>query len=422
MAVQDRKKGTPVGGATGDGRAVGVGRWRRAAIAVAVLAGLVTAPGQAGAHPAQDASLAPICEAPADSPAAGDWVADPRTQADLTAVDQAAQAASAEVVGLIADDQAQSLTVVADAAAPADQVAELQARVEAAAGGTDVEVRLSCRPLDQLQAVQADLASLHQGALEGASYAYEIDPATGTVAVYADDAATAKAINATFGDQVSVTVAGLDRTSGGRTSDASPHYGDARISSGGVTCSSNFSFRNNVFGTRVTATAGHCGGGSWYSGGNLVGSVVYQSVPNPDIEMLYASGQNQTNVIYTDPCSPCTRTVTSKHDPGVNELVCVGGAISLADCGATVMSTNATFCDTWGCTYGLTHAFLLGTTQLCSSGDSGGVVYQREGSSEATANGLIVASVGPGFGGWGCYFHRITQVEATINSTLLTSP
>jgi hypothetical protein len=423
MAVQSTNKRVAGGGASGGGRVpAGVGRWRRAAVAVAVLAGLVAAPGHAGAHPAQDASPTPMCEAPADSPAAGDWVADPQTQADLTAVDQAAQAASADVVGLIADDEAQTLTVVADAAAPAQEVADLQERVEAAAGPTEVEVRLSCRPLDQLEAVQEDLSSLHDGALEGASYAYEVDPATGTVAVYADDAATAQAIGASFGDQVSVTVAELDRTSGGRTSDASPHYGDARITSGGVTCSSNFAFRNNVFGTRVTATAGHCGGSSWYSGGNLVGNVVYQSLPNPDIEMLYASGQNQTNVIYTDPCSPCTRTVTSKHDPGVSELVCVGGAITLADCGGTVMSTNATFCDTYGCTYGLTHAFMLGNTQLCSSGDSGGVVYQRDGSSEATANGLIVASVGPGFGGWGCYFHRISQVEAAINSTLLTSP
>jgi hypothetical protein len=394
---------------------------RRALLVVGVLAGVAATPGGAWARPAEGSAPAPICAAP-DDPAAGAWTAQPATQDDLAAVGAVAASSPVGVLGTIADDQAQTLIVVADSAAPPDAVADLADDVAAAADGSAVEVRTSCRPLDDLEAAQSELAQLHDGPLAGAAYAYQIDPAAGTVAVYADDDATAAALSARFGDEVAVQVAELDRTSGGRTADASPHYGDARITSGSTTCSSNFSFRSNVYGTRVTATAGHCFGSAWSSGGNLVGNVVLQSVPNPDIEMLYASGQNQTNVIYTDPCSPCTRTVTAKHDPGVNELVCVGGAVTLADCGATVISTNATFCDPLGCTYGLSQAFLLGSTQLCAAGDSGGVVYQRDGSSAATANGLIVASVGPGFGGWGCYYHRISTVEATLNATLLTSP
>lgn len=70
----------------------------------------------------------------------------------------------------------------------------------------------------------------------------------------------------------------------------------------------------------------------------------------------------------------------------------------------------------------LTQVFRLGNPEIAEPGDSGGVVYQRSGSSGALASGLIVAGGGPIYGGYTEWHHTIPQIESEFGVTLLTSP
>jgi hypothetical protein len=261
-------------------------------------------------------------------------------------------------------------------------------------------------------------------ALTLSGVAYSINPLAGVVDVIVTREIDRSQVEKSFGEKVAVAVAkDLALFSGGRYGDASPHYGDAAISPGWVppTCTSNFSFRSNVYGTRVTASAGHCGWAYWWSGPNYLGDTVFNSA-SPDVQMIYGSGQSYTNQIYVDPCSPCTRTVIGKASPGVNEYVCVGGSVTLAQCGIEVINTNATFCPGTGepCTYNMIQTFKL-LNEYAGPGDSGGIVYQRSGASNALAVGMIRGG-GWVFGGLTVFHTKVSTIEATLNVTLVTSP
>ena len=146
--------------------------------------------------------------------------------------------------------------------------------------------------------------------------------------------------------------------------------------------------------------------------------------------MLYTAGQAYTNRIHTTPGSPTTRTVIGKHDLTLNEYACAGGQTTLAQCGTIVNSTNYFQCYLGGC-YSFIQLFLPTApgNPPCNHGDSGGVVYQRSGSTGAIANGMINAGTvdtngNPlyGFGGYDCWSTRISAVEAAMAGTVKTSP
>ena len=209
----------------------------------------------------------------------------------------------------------------------------------------------------------------------------------------------------------------VENLSGGRTNDASPHYGDARITSHG--CSANFSYTNNGYGFREQVTAGHCGSsGTYFSGANSLGPILTHN-DVPDLNQYADLNQNYTNRIYVDPCCPSERNVIGKVNPGVGAFVCVGGSYSLSQCGASITSNPASWCVGGFCQSGGIRGQLTGVV-IAQGGDSGGIVYQRSGDTNAIAAGMINAGVQAG----GDYFfgHTIAQIEATYALTLLTVP
>jgi hypothetical protein len=346
---------------------------------------------------------------------AQDWLTTPAAQSDVHAVNAVAERHREQLLGVTRDNGSRELLVVIDPGAGSESVDRLVSELDDLDLSLDVVIRSGCHGVDDLRQVQDSLD--HTGDRD-LVFAHALDPARGAVSVMTNDARFAETLSARYGDLVDVAVTDqLSRLIGGRDNDGIPHYGDADIGP----CSSNFSFSHPMF-YRVTATAGHCGNGTFYSGSNLVGSTLDRRFPNPDMQLLWSLYHDYTNRIYVDPCCPSVRTVIGQSTPGVNQFVCVGGAESLSQCGAEVINTNAQFCDSDGCTNNLTQVFRLGNPAIAIPGDSGGVVYQRSGSSGALASGLIVAGGGPVYGGWTEWHHTIPQIQATFGVTLVTSP
>jgi hypothetical protein len=329
-------------------------------------------------------------------------------------------------------DQRRVLVVVDPGTATKDSMKTLEADLRAVAPGINPQVRSGCHPRGPLDAAVKRLLAGGLG-LKG-PYGFTISPATGTVEVHADSPSDAATIKQVLGDTVTILPGRPGPFQGSRQSDSSPHYGDAAINwqvtnSQWVICSSNFSYVSNYYGTQVTATAGHCGGGVWTSGGYTVGANVDSTYPGPDVELLYTAGESHTNQIYSDPGAPTTRTVIDQHDLGLNEYACAGGERTLAQCGAFVASTSYYECYTGVC-QNFIQLFRPSAQgdPMCNHGDSGGVVYQRSGSSGAIANGMINAGTVDdngdplyGFGGYDCWTTPISTIESALNISLKTT-
>ena len=348
------------------------------------------------------------------------WLAGSDGQKVAVAVNAEAAKMGSTVLGVSSDHDRQKILVVLDPAAPGKERAAAETTFAAAGYGSIVEVRVGCRSLSVLKPVIDALSSNDFAATAGAAYAFGLEPTTGTIRIGTDSADFARRVSKQYGELVEVDVTPRIGAHS-RLADASPHYGAARITDFVHDCTSNFTYVSNVYFTRIMATAGHCfpDDALIYSGGNLVGEVVYRSVPNPDVAMLYSAGQSYTNRIYTDPGSPSNRSVVGKISPGVNTYVCTSGSFTFAKCGAQVINTNEYYCDPDGCRYNLTQTFNF--DQFCRPGDSGGPWYVKSGSSNALAAGLHWGGF-TAFGGWSCLFHKISTVESTLNATLLTTP
>jgi hypothetical protein len=376
--------------------------------------------------------LPTICDRPDDSvlrdsptaeggyPQAAEWIAGDVGQQEVSRLNAALERYDGSLVGATRDHSAQEIIVVVDSQAPSADVDRLLAEIASLQLKRKVAVRSSCRPKRELQQVERDLAEM---AKQTNGLAFSTDAAAGVVTAVVGTEVDKATLEARFGSRVRVGVAGgVAVFAGNRFNDSSPHYGDTAISPGFVapTCTSNFSYTSNVYGTRTTASADHCGSSAWWSSSNHVGDTVFTSF-SQDVQMIYAAGQNYTNKIYVDPCSPCVRTVVGKASPGVNELVCVGGQVSLAQCGIEVISTNATYCPPgYACTYNMLQTFAL-QNEYATFGDSGGIVYQRSGASNALAVGMIRGGAWV-FGGLSAFHVKVSTIESTISATLATSP
>lgn len=358
------------------------------------------------------------------------WIAGENGQAAVRALNARLDRERSQVLGVIPDhDQRRVLVVVDSGTSSAEYMEQLDSEVAAVAPELRPQVRPSCHPRGPLDATVERLRSTSKDLGIKGPFGFTISAATATVEIVADSPDDAATMQQEFGDTVTILPGRPSEFQGSRTSDSSPHYGDAKITTGWSPCSSNFSFVSNAYGTQVTATAGHCGSGSWYSGANLVGDTIYWS-SNPDVEMLYAAGQNHTNQIYTTPGSPTTRSVTSKHNLTLNEYTCAGGYVTESDCGAYVTSTAYYQCISGVCR-NYVQIFRLSDPgdYICNHGDSGGVIYQRSGSSNAIANGMINAGTVDGggvplygFGGYDCWTTPISQIESTLNVSLKITP
>ncbi len=353
------------------------------------------------------------------------WLFGPEGRVEVEAL-SVAIGSSGAVLGVDIDHEARSLTVVVDLGHV--DGARVEAVVAAYDGPLDVDVRVSEQTADRLEDALRHVeqrpgdAVLHSE--PSASY---VDPVTETVVVITPaDGAVAQAMREEYGDDVTIVDGRPHRLGGGRTADLSPHWGGAQIwnQQTGNPCSSGFT-TYNLFGVRGSTTAAHCGAANapWWTAWTTNPSYFLgygwgnTSFPTQDFQWIHASGPTYTNVIYTDPGSPSSRNVTGKADPVLSSTVCASGAATRASCSPVVTSTNASLCDDWGCTPNLAYAVANPWSAIATSGDSGGPVYTRSGSTNAIARGLIV---GTAFGN-----DVFIQKRSTIESaglTILTSP
>ena len=292
--------------------------------------------------------------------------------------------------------------------------------------GVSTAVIVGCHSGAQL-ATAADLLAgraWHPAAAK-ATFGFAIDATDSRVhASFAvKDRAAAEAAQRALGDLAVVTLDGAGRT--GRLDDGTPHWGGAgvRVGSGGINtniCTTAFTVRRNSDGQRGGVTAGHCftNGQSVYSSSRFWGtSWGRANYPAFDMVGVAATSQTYENKIHVDPCCPVVRTVTNRKAPAVNDSVCQSGMITRAICGLVITNLFAELCDADGCTGGLLDAH-RGTDTVIRGGDSGGPIYIRNGSNNATAVGL---NVGTTTGGQNLVGEKLGNIESHLGITILTS-
>jgi hypothetical protein len=238
----------------------------------------------------------------------------------------------------------------------------------------------------------------------------------------------AQALADALGDRVAVELGEAARA--GRLNDGNPHYGGSGIRVGyssntdSNTCTSGFEIRRNANGKLGMTAAGHCfaNSDSIYSSTQYYGSAWDKfSFPSLDAMTVISTSETYDNVIHTEPCSPCTRTVTAKGTAGAGGYVCLSGMVTQAICSVYVESTSASICDSYGCTYGLMQGYRNGDT-IVRPGDSGGPVYARTGTASATALASIVGGVGSRTStSTRVLAEHVTSIEDLLDVTVLTS-
>ncbi|MEV4412158.1 hypothetical protein [Catellatospora sp. NPDC049609] len=415
-----------------------------------LLAALVTA------LPAQ-AALAPTADCRVDAPApalltarAGDgtpaylqWLDTASVRQANVAVQQAAQAALGVpegkqriattlrqgLIGSAIDHNTRTVTLVVTPEAR-DRVAEVGARISAVPAARDAaagapSVKVGCFPADRLIAADELLfgRAWHPDA-SAATFSYYLDAADSRYRVSFDPAypEAAQALRDALGEVAEVTLDGAMRT--GRLNDGEPHFGGAglRAGSGATnTCTSGFVARRNSDGRIGGTTAAHCfsNGQSIYSSTQYWGAASGESdYPAYDMMFVSASAEKYDNKIHTDPCCPTERFVTAKRNAVIGDSVCLSGMVTKATCGIAVNSLQGVLCAADGCTYGLMQGNRGGDV-IVKPGDSGGPVYIRSGTSNATGLAMII----------GCSSSSCTSVlaehmsviEAHLGLTVLTS-
>lgn len=210
-----------------------------------------------------------------------------------------------------------------------------------------------------------------------------------------------------------------------RTADTAPHWGGAKISSSGASCTSGFTVRGKTTGNRYSVTAGHCGpnGTVWNSGGYAFGQTAGRS-GYPEYDQARIAGSTYSNSIYTDGIDNFdVRTVTGANDGAVGDTVCVSGAVTRSICGITIKSLSATYCDDPSrpatCSTYLMRGRRSDDRVIARKGDSGAPVYQRNVTkSRASIRGMVIAY---DMGGSRLYAERYASISNHLNVVAVTS-
>ncbi|MBE3016152.1 hypothetical protein IL992_44455 [Microbispora sp. NEAU-D428] len=294
---------------------------------------------------------------------------------------------------------------------------------------------IPCSLNPKLQAAYRSLIdrAWHPDAKKITYAAYVTDNGSKLHAVFgADGAAAARELSRVYGDEILIENQELAQFSGGRTNDASPHWGGASISQGLDPCTSAFSV---VFadGRRGSVSAGHC----YENDEPLLSSAGYLSLgpfygitegkkDYPSYDMIAISGGGAyTNTIYTDPGSPISRTVIGKADPTVGTpdapaYVCVSGRLHLAKCSIQVKDVSALFCP--GGSPSCTPDVMLGyrgDSAVAGQGDSGAPVYSPASQSGAIIRGMLI---GGSIDGHWIFAEQISDIEQHLGVTVATTP
>jgi hypothetical protein len=306
---------------------------------------------------------------------------------------------------------------------------------QAQPGAPGVRVQAGCFSAAQLLDADSVLRqrAWHPDAAK-ASFAYSLRAEDSRFHVTFDDRfpAAAQALSAALGDRAVVELGVVGRA--GRLNDGEPHYGGSGIRKGynsslsSNQCTSGFTVRRTSDGRRGVTTAGHCfsNGDAIYSSTQFAGTLwgegtVDNPYPSIDTAGVLSSSETYANIIHVEPCSPCIRTVTGKGVVGGSSTICLSGMVTTAICSVLVTSTDATLCDSAGCTFTLIEGWRNGDT-IVRGGDSGGPAYVRSGSSSATAVGTIVGGAGGrSSSSTYVYVEPIGVTEEALGVTLATS-
>lgn len=185
-----------------------------------------------------------------------------------------------------------------------------------------------------------------------------------------------------------------------RTTDTTPWYGGDLITTSAA-CTSWFS-TSNASGQIFGLTAGHCGGGTWYTNGLVYGTTYSIAYPNFNIDAEVIPVSSNAGYIWADP-NFSTRRVSaySTTDP-VGGLICTDGATDREVCNVRIDQANVTDCYSGQCTSGSVLAHQLNGVHAFSGGDSGGPVETTLGDGTTEARGMIIAnrSSDPSYGAY----------------------
>lgn len=346
------------------------------------------------------------------------------------------------ILGSVADHDQQRMVVVVDPAS--NSMGELHRSLTArlkGTGGLRVHLVPGCRPLQELNELVEEIASMEWLGEWGGPlptdaktvlFSVGIDAATSTVEVgLSESIADAEDY---LRERYSQRIQFLTYKSMGRMNDGSPHYGGARITAEatGKDCTAGFAVDRP--GGRWMVTALHCNTGNttgkFYSGSKYFG----EAVPDPNAPpnsttfssvgdlLLIGDGVDQySRVIHVDPCSPCTRLVNDKRSIpsfGITNY-CVSGATTKAKCSLTLIG-NTLLCAGGGC-WTAWKARRPGVT-VVDHGDSGGPVYYRNGSTTARIYGMIIGALEEeGLPGDTVLFTDVGTIEEELDVTVATT-
>lgn len=336
-------------------------------------------------------------------------------------------------IGIAPNDEDHTVYAVVDL--PEAERAALERDLQGAAGDSIVvRTHQGCNSAAGLLA-QAELLTSTRSLSEVSAYVGDVDPNTATISlgVYPEAAGAIGIIRKAI-DPAFVTITELaerpTRDSGGRTADAQPHWGGARIHIGpGGYCSSGFAIDTASAG-KAFVSAGHCGvvGNNVSSGTHGWGSVTRRgNFPARDMLVINASNQNYDDDIYMNP-------IWSVNDPidvggtrvvSAGNHVCISGATSHTSCNLEVAGVNAFFCDnpTGACTENLVR-YNQGEG-ACDSGDSGAPVFSQWGTPVyARIVGMHIGRGSQSAQGApnGCLAHKFRTIENTFDVTVATNP
>ena len=304
---------------------------------------------------------------------------------------------------------------------------------------TPVIIRVGCNSLQTLHRTMDDLiardwAGSTPTEQSRATFVIEIDPASGRILLLIEESKTdvIEDALAEFGDLLMVRTgpdeSGPTADAGtNRDEDVNPHWGGSKIvrttNGNSFSCTSGFAIDRD--GKRWLTTAGHCapaGVGQHFrnDNGTFIGSVVWNRHPSTTTRDMSRFGSTNSNfnyqrIIWQNHWS--SRLVTSKVlSPPQDFALCLSGqASSQLQCGFEVHASrpNQTrVCWATGCADALTSYRPTGN-ETARHGDSGGPLFGRTGSGEASARGMHIGR----FDGLH-YMYTIGEIERQMQGTV----
>ncbi|MCP4963692.1 MAG: hypothetical protein GY926_00465 [bacterium] len=355
------------------------------------------------------------------------WRAGPEVQEWFEKVD-AQLADSPNVLGTFVDDLTQTHVIVVGAG-KTDSVKRLLKDPAPIA----IDYRVSCRPLETLREIEGELVKRewHKRAND-ISYSFYTDPSVGrvTVVLPPDEKGLAEQVEARFGrDNILIEYGTIELA--GRYNNGSAHDGGAHIgNSYPAHCTAGFAMDRS--GGRWMASAYHCLFGysnTWTSGSTYYGQTNFSLAPSawPGVDaLLVGDGNDQySRVMWVDPCSPCTRLVSSKGNASSNSSICVNGANTGARCGLTVRTYTVYTCaeSVPGVCWFLRKAEKPGSF-IAQNGDSGAAMYNRLSGSKAKIRGMFTAlerDQNNNLRHDSALFFNVSSVEASLGATTATA-